>query len=95
METQKYASTMQKEMIGEIENAHPDFLVFASAPTTWLMKPASDRTILNWAQHYVVNNYSLIGIADSLDRSGFRWGPEALTYQPRSPFVVFVFKRNT
>jgi hypothetical protein len=95
METQKYATTMQKEMEGEVESARPDFLVFTSAPTDWAMTPTSDKSILFWAQKYVVNNYTLVGVADSYDRTGFRWGADALTYQPHSPFVVFVFKRNT
>jgi hypothetical protein len=95
MEKQKYASSMQKEMISEIEGSRPDFLVFVRTPTSWLVKPDSDKTILLWSAKYFPDNYALVGIVDSSDPKGFRWGPEAATYKPRSPFVVFVFKRNT
>ena len=52
MAAQPYASTMQKEMISEIEQAKPDVVVLVNVATSWLNTPASDATILKWASSY-------------------------------------------
>ena len=95
MEDQKYAASMQKEMIGEIEAARPDFLVFVRTPFSWLVRPQSEKMILSWADRYIQDHYALVGIGDSLDPTGYRWEAAAAAYSPRSPYVVLVFKRNT
>src|SRR5208282_3292425 len=41
LEQQKYALEMQKQMIDEIESAHPEFLVRVRVPFSWLAKPNS------------------------------------------------------
>jgi len=64
METQKYATQMQQEMIGEIERARPKFLVFVVMPDSWLERPESDRTIFNWANEYTAKNYTVAGFVN-------------------------------
>jgi Dolichyl-phosphate-mannose-protein mannosyltransferase len=97
METQKYAFTMQKEMIREVESAQPEFLVLVGVPTSWLARRGSPQEVafLNWAQPFIAEHYELEGTADILPSgSEYRWGDEAKNYQPRSSFVVHVFKRK-
>jgi hypothetical protein len=97
METQKYAFTMQKEMIGEVESAQPEFLVLVGVPTSWLARPGSPQEVafLTWAQRFIAEHYELEGTADIFaNGTEYRWGNEAKNYQPRSSFVVHVFKRK-
>lgn len=94
MEPQKYASTMQSEMISQIEAARPEYLVFVDVPYSWLMHPNSDTYILDWAVKYVRAGYERVGTADIGATTEYRWGDDAKAYRPHSRFTVSVFKRN-
>jgi len=95
MEEQKYASQMQKELIGEIEAARPAYLVMVNSDTSWLVRPNSDRTIFSWINQYVAQQYGLDGIVDVLseEQTIYRWGDEAGRYQVNSPNNLRIFKR--
>ena len=97
VEGQKYALTMQKDMIGEIESAVPEFLVFVQVPESWLVTETSEtHSFLSWADDYIRSHYELVGIADIIDprHTEYRWGDQARTYRRRSRSVVLVFRRN-
>jgi hypothetical protein len=63
MEEQPFARQMQEEMIREIGDHPPEFVVFADNPLSWARKPASDPKIFNWWDSYQTN-YTLVGMAD-------------------------------
>jgi hypothetical protein len=63
MEEQPFARQMQDEMIREIEDHPPEFIVFADNPLSWARKPGSDPKIFNWWDSYQTN-YTLVGMAD-------------------------------
>ena len=65
MEEQPFARRMQDEMIREIGDHPPEFIVFADNPLSWARKPASDPEIFNWWDAYQTN-YTLVGLADIL-----------------------------
>jgi hypothetical protein len=96
MEGQKYAFRMQREMIEEIEKAQPEYLVFVNIPTSWLVKPDSERYIFNWFSGYSKKNFSLVGVVEILSnmRTEYRWDNEAADYSPRSPYFLCVYKRK-
>jgi len=94
MEHQKYASTMQQEMISEIERAEPEFILFIGVPISWVVRPDSDTRLISWARNYLQQHYELDGIADILQESQYRWGEEARAYRPTSPYTVQIFKRR-
>lgn len=94
MEPQSFASDMLREMTSEIEKADPRFVVLADIPQSWQRRPDSDMTIFSWAGAYVRSRYQLVGIADLLDEgTEYRWGDDARTYSPRSPYQIFLFQR--
>jgi hypothetical protein len=85
---------MQETMAREIEERRPKFIVFMNVPTSWLIRPESDRFIFDWADSYLARNYQLDGIADILaSGSEYVWGAAALNYQARSPYFVSVYRR--
>jgi len=93
MEPQPFASTMQKEMISEIEQSRPEFLVFVSSPASWLRKSNSDSTVFSWFENYAGRGYELVGAADLLDgQTEYHWS-DAATTPPHSDNRVLVFKR--
>jgi hypothetical protein len=94
LEHHPYAHAMQETMAHEIEERRPKFIVFMSVPTSWLIRPDSDRFIFEWADAYLARNYQLDGIADILaSGSEYVWGPAALNYHVRSPYYVSVYRR--
>ena len=50
MEPQPFAHTMQREMIAEVERANPKYIVSVTSPFSWLARPDSDRTIIEYGQ---------------------------------------------
>jgi len=97
LEPQKYALDMQTEMIAEIERARPAFLVLVNVPNSWIAftSIASPQGLLNWAQNYVHEHYVMDGVAELGNVTSFHWGDEARSYQPHSPFTIYVFKRTS
>ena len=95
MEPQPFASTMQKEMIAEVEAEKPRFVVFFDTTLSWLRRSASDPTVFQWSDKYLRRNgYRLIGIADMMqDHTEYHWA-DAASYRPRSPYRVFIFDRK-
>jgi hypothetical protein len=64
MEEQPHALTMQKEMIREIEQSRPAYLVLVNLDTSWLLMPRSVTMVLNWARNYTRSGYLLEKVVD-------------------------------
>jgi hypothetical protein len=65
-----------------------------NVPTSWLIRDDSDRFIFDWADKFLPREYRLDGIADILaSGSQYVWGEQALTYEPRSPYFISVYRR--
>ena len=95
MENQPHARRMQQEAIRQIEAAAPKYLVFVNVPQSWLARPDSDTSILDWSREWIRGHYELAGVADivSDEKTVYVWGGEAIGYRPQSPNVVLVLKR--
>jgi hypothetical protein len=95
-EEQKYALRMQKEMIGEIEKNHPEYVVFVHQPYSWGRPPDSVSLIRQWADQYLKSQYLLEGVVEFFDSAPteFRWGEAARTYVPRSQNTISILKRK-
>jgi 4-amino-4-deoxy-L-arabinose transferase-like glycosyltransferase len=94
MESQRYARQMQDEMMREIEAVYPQYVVLA--PLSVGARPTSDPRFLDWARRYVGACYEVAGIVDvhSKDATTTRWDGEVSGYRPRSPYVVYTFRRS-
>ena len=58
-EEQKYASIMQRELIGEIESARPDLIVQVE---DWDLRPGTDRSVFAWFSQYITESYSMLEV---------------------------------
>lgn len=95
MEHQKYAATMQSEMISQIEAARPEYLVYVDVFFSWFPRPDSDKTILSWSTKYVQDHYERVGVVDmGRTTTEYYWDDAAKTYQPQSSNRVEVFRRK-
>jgi Dolichyl-phosphate-mannose-protein mannosyltransferase len=97
MEQQKYSLEMQKKMIGEIESAHPQYLVIAKSRLSWLPKEGSPEALsmTAWIQS-LLGRYELVGVAERVGaHTEYRWDDEAKAYRPHSQNIVGVFKRKS
>ena len=95
VEEQAYAAKMQSEFIAEVEAAAPEFVVYVLLDRSWLRRANSDQHIFHWADRYTREHYSLVGVADGGGNQDiYRWGQDALTYRPRRPEVLLLYRRN-
>ena len=60
MEKHPYALTMQEEMIRQIEEAKPEYVVFVQNHFSWLTLPDSEKKILNWWPTYWSEHLELV-----------------------------------
>ena len=93
----KYASSMQQEMIREIEAAQPHFLIFVYIPDSWMMDKKADSSILKWFTNYSAANYDHVGTVQiMLDGTPvYDWGPDAAKNKPQSDYWIAVLERKT
>ena len=64
MEPQKYARQMQQEMIREVEQARPKYLISVAMAYSWLRRPDSEQAIFTWANDYMEQNYGVDGLVN-------------------------------
>jgi hypothetical protein len=96
MEPQPFAHQMQLEMISQIEQARPKFVVVATANLSWLQRPGSDATITRWWPDFSRQNYTIVGIAEivSLTETRVVWGRDALSRNPTSDSLLLTYQRT-
>jgi hypothetical protein len=77
MEPTRFAASMQREMIQDIERARPKFILIADAAESWLDDAQSEKLLFEWVSKYIAT-YELICRAD-ITSSGTRylWGADA------------------
>ncbi|MCK5172852.1 MAG: hypothetical protein KAR47_05640, partial [Planctomycetes bacterium] len=96
MEAHDYARQMQEEMISEIEEAGPEFMVLINVPLSWLIRDNSEKKIFQWFEEYKLK-YDCVGVIDMLNRNNtlYLWGPEVIGYEPQSTHWIQVFRRKS
>jgi hypothetical protein len=77
MEPQPYAATMQAEMIQEISDSSPEFVVLVTSGTSWLQRRESSTHIFDWWREYGPRNYRLAGVVtrDRMDPRNIAGAP--------------------
>ena len=95
MEPQPFAKRMQEEMIREIEQNPPAYLVFVSIPTSWLEQTGSSHLLLDWARGYVEQHMQVSGLIQftGAQTTESAWGADAARTHLHSTLFVSIFKR--
>jgi hypothetical protein len=91
------ASRMRDEMIREVEAARPRYVVFVANRSSWVSGPGADRTVLDWADRFLRQDYDVTGVAERLSdgSTAMRWDAQAAGYQPGSENVVYTLVRRS
>lgn len=96
MEPHKYNVQMQNEMVSELEKAKPEYMIYCNINTSWLSRPTSPDTLLNWANRYLPANYYLAGMVDipsDGEQSQYYWG-DAANRKPQYPNYIHILRRK-
>jgi len=97
MEPQPYALQMQKEMIRQIEQARPDFVVFVHVKSSWWQYRDSNPTILDWFGHYQRKQLELVGLVEMWpdQPTQYHWFDQPVTdVQTSAESWLAIFKRR-
>lgn len=95
MEKQPFALAMQQEMIREIEEAKPAFLIYVRNPHSWGYRTDSHTELLDWFGRYRDAHYHLAGLVNQYPtHSDYHWEGE-IPWPPRSENWIAVLERNS
>jgi hypothetical protein len=94
MEAQSYARRMQEEMIREIENARPRYLISVSMGPSWNRHSDSEPLIFSWANEYLNQHYKVVGFVNilSADRTDYYFG-ELPASMPELGGYILIYER--
>jgi hypothetical protein len=96
MEPQPFALRMQEELIAQVEKSEPPILVLATAQTSWLQRPGSEKKLLLWMRYYISTFYQPVVVADIYSNHTL-WltDKDAQSFTPgRGLSQLIVFKRR-
>jgi len=90
MENQKFALRMQNDMIHEVEDSHPKFVIFVDNQLSWGWGPPWDATephmnVFAWARRYVDAQYDLVAEVPIDKAPDYLWG---------APCRYYIFQRK-
>ena len=96
MKSHPFAMKMQKEMIEEIENNQPKYLVYVYAPISWLRHVKSNSLIFQWLKSYLIKHYESTVVIDIISDTETLYirGEKAKRYKPQSSFSIVIYKRT-
>lgn len=96
MGSHAFSLSMQNEMITEIEQASPKFIVLIKIVSSWIIQPGSKILILNWFHDYSQKYYHLVGRVDivSAEETRYLWGDKARTGKDGSSFTILIYERR-
>jgi len=96
MEPQPFARKMQEDMIRQIEQNPPEFLVFISLPINLFRKQRHNLPLLDWMDDYVQRNMRQVGLIQFTGPQTTEtvWGPAAATTPLSTKDFVSIFVRS-
>ncbi len=96
MEPQPLASSMQDEMIAQLEAARPQILVFVNVDVSWLAHRESPPQLLRWFNATAARDYEVVARVEILSADETRWhfGADARTATD-AKYWVAILRRKT
>lgn len=98
MERHVFAREMQNELIREVEETKPEFIVVANLAGSWISpRPHISPMMDEWAQNYLNDHYEIQGMVDILEneQTVYKWGEQAKKYQLQSRFHLIIHKKRS
>jgi hypothetical protein len=97
MEPQPYAVAMQKEMIRQIEQGRPEYVVFVHVKESWWQYRDSNTLILDWFGPYQRKELQLVGLVEMWpdQPTQYHWYDQPVTnVQTKAESWLAIFKRR-
>jgi len=97
VEQQPHVAIMQQEMIREIEQSAPDYIVSVMITTSWMFDGAAGVPLLKWMENYLPEYYRQVGVVELDDKYGpkYTWDKDAENYWPSTLYYLIVYKRKS
>jgi len=97
-ENQPYAAEMQREMITQIEQARPEYLVFVKIPISWNLwldfQRVAKTPVATWFPKFTTDFYETVEVIDMKADRKYYWGKDALSHVSSSGYYIASFKRK-
>jgi hypothetical protein len=96
MEPQPYARLMQDEMIADIEQNQPKYIVYIRSRFSWAAKSTSDSHIFRWTEGFTKQYYHPVCMVYPVDYFTVRyaWGNEIQQQDPNAQKVIVIYEKN-
>jgi hypothetical protein len=99
VEPQPYAAGMQKEMIREVEESRPDYVIYVSVRSSWVQSTARiSNVIFDWFEQYQREQLRMVGLVE-IPAGGptqYRWlDPSETNAQTSAESWLAIFQRRS
>jgi len=93
---QKYLSLMQEQMLRELKENQPEYLVYVDVWDSWgdRSRAAESAAFLKSLNDFMNSQYEKVGIADLGPATKYVWGDAVRAYVPESSRIIYVLKRR-
>jgi hypothetical protein len=94
---QKYSTRMREEMVRELQDNRPDYLVYVDIWDSWGDRNGGPQLaeFLALLEKYRNENYDTVGVADIGEQTEYVWGNAANNYKAHSSSVIYALKRKS
>jgi len=95
MEAQPFALRMQDELIRQIEEVRPEYVVYVGFYSSWAYDEDSPQKFFDWWKSYALN-YRRVGLVDVVGENDirYRWNADAENSPPQSKRYMEVLRRR-
>jgi 4-amino-4-deoxy-L-arabinose transferase-like glycosyltransferase len=94
VQEQPFRELMEREMINEVEQGRPDYLVFVNLNQSWAPRQSEYfELILRWLEDYTDRLYKPYGVV-TFPPNRYLWGPDCLRRVPPGSRFVTIFERK-
>lgn len=95
MEGHPFVRPMQEEMIREMKDSRPTYVVIVSLAASWLRKENSATNLMTWWTSEYSRNYDLVGLIQYSDNGvESSWDQGAVQVKPSTTGAVYVYRRK-
>src|ERR1035441_3520981 len=94
MEEHPYALKLQEQVIGEIERARPEYVVYVDDQYSWLTQPSSPQKLFEWWKAYWAANLDLVQTIDFQEGLARGMDMDKPQKEPPVPYHILILKRR-
>jgi hypothetical protein len=94
MEEHPYALKLEEQVIGEIERARPEYVVYVDDEYSWLTQPSSPQKLFEWWKAYWTANLDLVQTIDFQEGLARGMDMDKPQKEPPVPYHILIFKRR-